>query len=292
MYSVYGGWIGVPSNYYYKSAEDIDKVNIYIRNEKVKWNSEHGKMLEESLILSESEQIFAFCRSLMDLQSYKLYWKTITPSAVFLSIYFAGQKINQGENLYGRRFMVRSFICDDSIPWKSWKIHWNSLQVRYFIYALLGAFGYGLSSFITDFFNFQHERNVDIEIANLGPGKSFIRSRYTWIGFNFNVNVVFFAEMIEAGVSFYTKLLNRNIAIREISGLDLYTAKGNENYSLRIRSIPLTVRKAFLESKLEELRKTEDEATVNQEETSAADQDETQSWIRWPTVDSLACKFR
>lgn len=83
--------------------------------------------------------------------------------------------------------------------------------------------------------------------------------------------------MIEAGVSFYTKQLNRNIAIREISGLDLYTAKGNENYLFRIRTVPLTVRKAFLERKLEELRKSEDESTTDQEETSAADQAEKQS---------------
>lgn len=79
----------------------------------------------------------------------------------------------------------------DSILWKSRKIHWHSLQVRYVIYAMLGVFGYGLSSLITDFFNFQHGRKVDIEMANLGPGKSFICSRHTRIGFNFNVNVIF-----------------------------------------------------------------------------------------------------
>lgn len=107
MNSIFGGWIGVPSNFYYKSTEDIDKVNIFIRNERVKWASEHGKLLEESLILSESEQIFAFCRALLDLQSFKFYLNTITPSATFLGMYFAAQKINQTQNLYGRLFLVR-----------------------------------------------------------------------------------------------------------------------------------------------------------------------------------------
>lgn len=99
--------------------------------------------------------------------------------------------------------------------------------------------------------------------------------------------------MIEAGVGFYTKQLNRNIAIREISGLDLYTAKGNVNYLFRVREIPMTVRKAFLEGKLEELRKIEETTTTNQEEApSATDQAEEQSWVRWTSVDSFACKFR
>lgn len=68
--------------------------------------------------------------------------------------------------------------------------------------------------------------------------------------------------MIEAGLGFYTKLLNRNIAIREISGLELYTSKGNENYFMRVKAVPLTLRKAFFEEKLKEL-KNEDNATAH-----------------------------
>lgn len=108
MYSIYGAWIGVPSNFYYKSTKDIDKDNICIRNNPMtNWNTEHGKMLEQSLLFSESEQIFAFCQALLDLQSMKIYLNSFTPSAIFLNIYFAAQKINQGQHLYGRLFLVR-----------------------------------------------------------------------------------------------------------------------------------------------------------------------------------------
>lgn len=107
MHSIYGAWIAVPSNFYYKSTKDIDKANICIRNAPMtNWNSEHGKLLEQSLVLSESEQIFAFCQVLLDLQSLKLYMKSLTPSAIFLAIYFAAQKINQTQHLYGRFFLV------------------------------------------------------------------------------------------------------------------------------------------------------------------------------------------
>lgn len=69
--------------------------------------------------------------------------------------------------------------------------------------------------------------------------------------------------MCEAGIRYYEKVLNRNIAIRELSGLDLYTGKGNEYPGiLRQSSLPLTTRKMFLEQSLEEIRKNE-EKTAN-----------------------------
>lgn len=98
----------MPSNFYYKSVADIDRANIHIRHESVKWGSDHGKLLEESLILTDAEQVFDFCRVLMDLQGYKLYLNTIAPSGVWLAVYLAAQKINQTQNLYGRPALVRT----------------------------------------------------------------------------------------------------------------------------------------------------------------------------------------
>lgn len=88
---------------------------------------------------------------------------------------------------------------------------------------------------------------------------------------------MYFADMLEAGVGYYTKILNRNIAIRELSGLNLYTAKGNENYFIRIREIPLTLRREFFQSKLDELNKSKESPTKNSDESeedtsSASDQ--------------------
>lgn len=91
--------------------------------------------------------------------------------------------------------------------------------------------------------------------------------------------------MIEAGLSYYKKHINRNIAIREISGMQhLYTAEGNLNSLVRMRGVPLTWRTDFLESKLKELNKSEKIATDESDEpvetsSSAADQTSKQKWI-------------
>lgn len=89
--------------------------------------------------------------------------------------------------------------------------------------------------------------------------------------------------MIEAGLSYYKKHINRNIAIREISGMhNLYTAEGNLNSLVRIRGVPLTWRRDFLEAKLKELNKSEEIATDESDKpvetsSSAADQNSKQS---------------
>lgn len=56
------------------------------------------------------------------------------------------------------------------------------------------------------------------------------------------------------------------MAIRELTGdFSEYTALGNENYLLRHKRLPLTLRKAFFEIKLKELelKKGEEQETVS-----------------------------
>lgn len=69
-------------------------------------------------------------------------------------------------------------------------------------------------------------------------------------------------EFVEAGIRFYDKLLKKNIACRELTGDESeYTAMGNENFMLRQKRAPLTDRKLFFEAKLEELKKSENNAS-------------------------------
>lgn len=63
--------------------------------------------------------------------------------------------------------------------------------------------------------------------------------------------------MIKSGISYYDKQLKKNIAIRELSGRNLYTAEGNENNFLRIKSLPITMRKQYFEKKLNECEQKE-----------------------------------
>lgn len=106
-------------------------------------------------------------------------------------------------------------------------------SLRLVLYSIIGVFMYGNYSFITDFTNVHYEENVDAECAKLGE------------------------RWIKAGVSFYDKMLKKNIATRTLTGdFSLYSPAGNVNYFLRHRSMPLTTRKTFFEKKLEELSST------------------------------------
>lgn len=82
-----------------------------------------------------------------------------------------------------------------------------------------------------------------------------------------------FSDVIESGIRFYEKLLNKNIAIRELSGSDLYSVKGNEYPGLlRYNVFPLTTRKLFLETALQEAKKKEaEEAEQNSESNTKAE---------------------
>lgn len=62
-------------------------------------------------------------------------------------------------------------------------------------------------------------------------------------------------------------MLKKNIAIRKITDDSTYTAYGNENYMLRHKKIPLTVRKAFFESKLKEFEQQQNNIESKDETT-------------------------
>lgn len=69
----------------------------------------------------------------------------------------------------------------------------------------------------------------------------------------------------DTGIRYYTKLLDKNVAIRELSGNNLYTAKGNLHYFIRQKSVPLTQRKRFFEKKLKEYRESNEEVQSESE---------------------------
>lgn len=59
--------------------------------------------------------------------------------------------------------------------------------------------------------------------------------------------------VVDAGARFYDKLLKKNMAVRELTDDDEYTALGNENSLLRMKRLPLTVSKTFFEMRLKEI---------------------------------------
>lgn len=153
-----------------------------------------------------------------------------------------------------------------------------------FVYSVLSFFAYGIYSFVTDTIRISQISSVDKALVELGTGKkislNFNQKNPFGMQFTFNNSTFLnFSDVIESGIRFYEKLLNKNIAIRELSGKDLYSVKGNEYPGiLRYNVFPLTTRKLFLETALQEAKKKEaDEANSDKDKKTEAKLDDKKS---------------
>lgn len=113
------------------------------------------------------------------------------------------------------------------------------LGMRSVLYGILSMFGFGLYTFMTDFTEVWYDTSIDKQMCDVGP------------------------EFVEAGVRFYQKALQKNVAIRNLSNDTSYTVSGNEDFGVRQKSMPLTVRKSYFELRLSELQKSVGAPAVN-----------------------------
>lgn len=104
------------------------------------------------------------------------------------------------------------------------------LGLRGVLYGILTMFGVGLYTFATDYTEVYYDTTVDKQMCDVGP------------------------EFVEAGVRFYQKLLQKNVAIRNLTNDNSYSVSGNENFGLHQKSMPLTMRKSYFELRLGELQ--------------------------------------
>lgn len=100
--SKHGGWVGIPVNYTYKSRSDIDKLEITLNHEPIKWDSTHGKLLQESMVLKEDEQVFGLARSILELSCWKLHLNILFAPACFAATYALSAKLNDKFQLFSR----------------------------------------------------------------------------------------------------------------------------------------------------------------------------------------------
>ncbi|KAI9579485.1 transmembrane protein 177 [Glossina fuscipes] len=198
--SRFGVKIGIPVNYDYDSIESVKWDQIKYLNKDINWDTENGKLLKHSIVLTEGEQIFGLCKALLQAQAHGVILNSIYPTFSFIMIYTIARYLNLSLGLLAR-----------------------PLSLRMVMYTILGFFGYGSWCFMKDYTQISSDTEVDKRLSALGP------------------------EFVTAGINFYDKQLSKNIALRELMGDDTYTAKGNVNYILRQKSLPLTIRKSFFE---------------------------------------------
>lgn len=104
-------------------------------------------------------------------------------------------------------------------------------SIRFTMYAIVAAFFTTSYFMLKDLSTLKIEKTVDEELVNTDP------------------------IFIEGGREFYSKIIERNLTLREIleeRGRRLYTALGNENSLLRTKHIPIVQRKSLFEKLLNE----------------------------------------
>lgn len=113
MKSRFGGIVGIPANFEYSGVDDIEKQDVVLQGRKLNWSSEGGKLLEECLVLSEDEQVFAIAREMLTLNSQKRLIQSVIPAAVWYFTYNVAALVNTRNNLYVRPFSVSFFIINN-----------------------------------------------------------------------------------------------------------------------------------------------------------------------------------
>lgn len=100
--SKFGAHIGIPVNYTYETVKDIERGDIRTRDKEVSWSSEDGQNLQESLVLSEKEQVFGMARSILLVKSHKLMITSVQGPACLMATYAIGHLLNQSGRFYTR----------------------------------------------------------------------------------------------------------------------------------------------------------------------------------------------
>ncbi|XP_059622343.1 transmembrane protein 177 [Phlebotomus argentipes] len=144
--SHYGALIGIPFNYFYSSEPEIDRTNVKLQTKSVNWNSEDGKLLAESLILKEDEQIYGMAHSILMTSSHQKLLNASYASGSILGVYALGYFINRKLQTLTRPFIFRGVI-----------------------YCLVSFFGFGMWAFIKDSTNVYYEGAADEALGSLGP---------------------------------------------------------------------------------------------------------------------------
>lgn len=156
----------------------------------VPWETEEGKLLLKSLILSEKAQMYAMAREIQIRQTPKYFIDLFSSVTAFIVAYGVGNNLNTKFNLYTK-----------------------PRPVRFIMYGLLGCFALSNYIFITDFTQLYYEKQIDEYLKNKNKifkegGKEFYES-------TLNRNIAFRKLMGKVGESNYTSLGNENYMIRQ-----------------------------------------------------------------------------
>lgn len=122
---------------------------------------------------------------------------------------------------------------------QSQRLFARPLSLRLVLYTLAGLFTTGTYCFLKDATQVHIEGDIDEQMSHLGE------------------------QYIKAGISFYDKILKKNMAIQKLTGSNQFTATGNINHYFRTQAIPLNMRKFNFEFYLKHLNEQKEKVTEN-----------------------------
>lgn len=94
-------------NFLYESRQDIDIMNLRIRDKEIDWNSEAAERLVDAVLLTDNEQKFALVRAVCELKNYNHIHGSLVPAFTLAGLYSTGQYLNHRFNLLSRSPFVR-----------------------------------------------------------------------------------------------------------------------------------------------------------------------------------------
>lgn len=188
-YSKFGVRVGLPAHFFYDDESSVDKTAIKLRDESVVWESDEGKMLLKSLVLSENAQIYAIAREIKFRDTLKQLIDTIVGVVSVAGTYGLANTLNQKFNLYSK---PRPF--------------------RVFMYCLIGAFSFGSYALCKDVSQVYYETEIDKKLKEKNPvfaegGKEFYNKLITR-------NIALRKLLGKEGERTYTALGNENYLFR------------------------------------------------------------------------------
>lgn len=163
--SKFGGLVGIPSNYTYDNKDQIERSEIMLKTESIRWGSAEGQKLEHALVLAEDEQVFGIAREILMTNTYQPALNTVYPTICTFFMYSMGKYFNLKMQLLNR-----------------------PLSMRLVLYSILSGFGYGLWALLRDGTQHYYEKEADDTLASLGPEVA-------------NAGVRFYEKQLEKNIS-------------------------------------------------------------------------------------------
>ncbi|XP_026752164.1 transmembrane protein 177 [Galleria mellonella] len=188
--SKFGGAVGIPVNFSYKSLNDLENHDIQVNLKKVDWSSPAGKKLADALILSDKVKEFAICREILMTQNKKVFYESAYPFTCVFFMYNMSQFINRRYNLYAAPTIIRATL-----------------------YSILGVFGLGSYFLMKDVTEVYYETEVDKKLCDLGP--EFIENGVIFYDKLLQRNQALRELMGKEGEKKYSKLGNENFGLRQ-----------------------------------------------------------------------------